>query len=585
MSQRARGVVRLVACLAAFGTLAVAATPALAAGPKLAFENWKLSGSLTVKKLNEQVVLPEGSTFNGVAELTRFNATEIEGVLDGKIFVPPFKASLKIAGLIPATVGVTFTQVGEAEGTVSTASPTTPQCANAHFKGVCVLTNVNTKAIIGLTVVGVLGIEVPTQCQTSEPLDFNLTNISTLPELIESGPRFTGTVTIPSITCEGLTGLVLGPAITLVMSGPENPYSLKINKQAPPEVVTKAATSVSQISAIINGSAQPNGEPISECHFEYGTSAPTYGTSVPCVSPPGAEAQVLARLTNLTEGTTYHYRVVATNAIGTSNGADKTFTTLGAAGAPEYGQCVPQAKGEFTEENCQTKASKPSKGKFDFKPGPAPSCVSQKNGEYKDAACTVKSAKPGKGKFEKAPGPGYTSTSGTVTLETPGLGGAKLVCASSTDAGEVTGLRAGVDRIVLSGCEMSGKKCTSEGTNGTPSGKAGVVDTNLLETTLLGPVSGQVWTELGSAEHQPYLAEFNCEGASFRTKGSVAGVQAGDVNVQSLTSTTTFSAEEGEQGLSTERSEDGGKTWSAPGSSILSTVATNMAASPTEIRP
>jgi hypothetical protein len=578
MSQR--GIVRLVACLAAVAGLAVAATPAWA-GPKLAFENWKLSGSLTVKKLNEQVVLPNGSTFNGVAEVSRFTAQEIEGTLTGKIFVPPFKASLKIAGLIPATVGVTFTQVGQAEGTLSTASPTSPQCANAHFHGVCVLTSATTKAIIGLTVVGVLGIEVPTQCQTSEPVVFNLTNISTLPELIESGARFTGTVTIPSITCEGLTGLVLGPAITLLMSGPENPYSLKINNQAPPRAETREATSVSQISAVMNGSARPNGEPITDCHFEYGTS-PSYGTSVPCVSPPGAEDQVRARLTGLNEGASYHYRVVATNAIGTTNGADQSFTTLSETGAPEYGQCVAQVKGEFTEGNCQTKASKPSKGKFSFKPGPAPSCVPQKNGEYKDAGCTMKSAKPGKGKFEKAPGPGYTSSTETVTLET---GGTKLVCASSSAAGEVTGLRSGVDRITLTGCEASGKKCTSEGPNSTPSGKAGVIVTNRLATKLLGPVSGQVWTELASSEHEPYLAEFGCEGALFRTKGSVAGVQAGNEGVQSLTSTTTFASEEGEQGLLTERSEDAGKTWLGPDASNLATVATNTSASPTEIRP
>jgi hypothetical protein len=579
MSQR--GIVRLAACLAAVVGLAIAASPASAAGPSLTFENWKLSGSLTVKKLNEKVVLPKGSTFNGVAEVTSFGAKEIEGTLTGKIFVPPFKASLKIAGLIPATVGVTFTQVGEAVGTLSTASPTSPQCVNARFHGLCVLTNVNTKAIIGLTVVGVLGIEVPTQCQTSEPLNFNLTNISTLPELTETGPTFNGTVTIPSITCEGLTGLVLGPAITLLMSGPENPYSLKINKQAPPQVETLEASSVSQVSAVMNGSALPNGEPLTDCHFEYGTS-PSYGTSVPCISPPGAEGNVLARLTNLGEGATYHYRVVATNAIGTTNGADQAFTTLSETGAPEYGQCVAQAKGEFTEGNCQTKASKPSKGKFSFKPGPAPSCVPQKNGEYKDAGCTMKSAKPGKGKFEKAPGPGYTSTTGTVTLET---GATKLVCASSTGAGEVTGLRTGTDRITLTGCEASGKKCTSEGPNSTPSGKSGVIVTNLLGTKLLGPVSGQVWTELASSEHGPYLAEFGCEGTLFRTKGTVAGVQAGDVNVQSLTSTTTFASEEGEQGLSSERSEDGGKTWLGPDSSILATVATNTAASPTEIRP
>ena len=33
------------------------------------------------------------------------------------------------------------------------------------------------------------------------------------------------------------------------------------------------------------------------------------------------------RLSGLAPGTTYHFRVVATNGIGTTNGADQTFTT------------------------------------------------------------------------------------------------------------------------------------------------------------------------------------------------------------------------------------------------------------------
>jgi hypothetical protein len=36
---------------------------------------------------------------------------------------------------------------------------------------------------------------------------------------------------------------------------------------------------------------------------------------------------ILARLTGLVASTTYHYRVVAINTAGTTNGSDKTFAT------------------------------------------------------------------------------------------------------------------------------------------------------------------------------------------------------------------------------------------------------------------
>jgi hypothetical protein len=36
-------------------------------------------------------------------------------------------------------------------------------------------------------------------------------------------------VTIPPIACEGPEALTLAPALTLVMSGPNNPYSIEIN--------------------------------------------------------------------------------------------------------------------------------------------------------------------------------------------------------------------------------------------------------------------------------------------------------------------------------------------------------------------
>jgi FG-GAP repeat len=97
-----------------------------------------------------------------------------------------------------------------------------------------------------------------------------------------------------------------------------------------PTVVTGAASSVAQTSATLNGTVNPNGFEVSACRFEYGTTT-SYGSSAPCVPPPGSgtgTVGVLAALESLGENTTYHFRTVATGPGGTSFGADQTFKTL-----------------------------------------------------------------------------------------------------------------------------------------------------------------------------------------------------------------------------------------------------------------
>ena len=163
--------------------------------------------------------------------------------------------------------------------------------------------------------------------------------------------------------------------------------------------------------------------------------------------------------------------------------------------------------------------------------------------------------------------------------------GETVTCTSGTISGEVTGTGSGSERIVLSGCEASGEPCQSQGANSVPSGSAGVIDTNLLATRLVGPDSGQVYVQLLSAQHQPYLAEFACHGPLARVIGSLAGLQAGNVGISGTASSTHFEAGDGEQALAAELSEDGGIEWLGPDAATLTAVAENTAASQTEIKP
>jgi phospholipase C len=110
-----------------------------------------------------------------------------------------------------------------------------------------------------------------------------------------------------------------------------------------PTVETGGASAVSQAAATLNATVNPNGEAVSACRFEYGTSI-SYGASVPCASLPGSGSSpvaVSATLTGLSANTPYHYRIQATNASGTSYGLNREFATL--SDAPTVTQVQPNA--------------------------------------------------------------------------------------------------------------------------------------------------------------------------------------------------------------------------------------------------
>ena len=102
---------------------------------------------------------------------------------------------------------------------------------------------------------------------------------------------------------------------------------------AAPAATTTAASGVTRSAAALNGTVDPNGKATSY-HFEYGTTT-AYGlTSAGGDAGAGEDpVAVSVPVAGLSAGTTYHYRIVASNE-GDVTGADRTFRTASGPALP-----------------------------------------------------------------------------------------------------------------------------------------------------------------------------------------------------------------------------------------------------------
>ncbi|HEY5051813.1 MAG TPA: hypothetical protein VII45_00210 [Solirubrobacterales bacterium] len=136
--------------------------------------------------------------------------------------------------------------------------------------------------------------------------------------------------------------------------GPDRTFATPDAPAIAASSVAAIGSSTAHLSALVtaNGAATAVG-------FEYGTDG-SYGQST-TQSPIGADfvqREAGAELSGLAPGTTYHFRVVATNGLGARSGPDRTFTTQaeappGGKGAPKkckagfvkrHGKCVKHKK-------------------------------------------------------------------------------------------------------------------------------------------------------------------------------------------------------------------------------------------------
>lgn len=141
-------------------------------------------------------------------------------------------------------------------------------------------------------------------------------------------PRTRGTV---ATLVAGATLVVFAIVAGIPMaSGAASQYQYQYQYGLAPTVLTAAASNVTRTSANFNAFVDPNGESVSACQFDWGTT-PAYGHIVPCSSLPGSGQSLVAVsavVGGLSKATTYHFRIVATNPSGTTYGSDRAFNTL-----------------------------------------------------------------------------------------------------------------------------------------------------------------------------------------------------------------------------------------------------------------
>ena len=184
-------------------TAVVVSVPAAsAADVVLPFTNYKVGGSLTVKKLNQSITLPAGSTFNGSANLTTQQ-------LSGHVFIPEFTSTIRVLG-VPTQVTTKLDEAQSAQGTIKLDS------TGVHIRS-------TTSAILRIKKLRLGLLSVPTTCRTADPVVLTLNYDGPLAFPL----AFDGTTTIPRLTGCGL----LGPTLGTLLSGPGNPYHVTL---APP---------------------------------------------------------------------------------------------------------------------------------------------------------------------------------------------------------------------------------------------------------------------------------------------------------------------------------------------------------------
>lgn len=146
-----------------------------------------------------------------------------------------------------------------------------------------------------------------------------------------------------NVTGSKYRGLTVDPANDHVFLADEANEDIRVYGPLiyPPDVNLTQSSAITNTTASLAGTVDPQGFVLSDCHFEYTTetefltSGFTGAAVAPC-SPVAAaiptdieDHAISTSISGLQRNTTYRYRLAATNTQGTAQSSDATFTTTG----------------------------------------------------------------------------------------------------------------------------------------------------------------------------------------------------------------------------------------------------------------
>ncbi len=173
----------------------------------------------------------------------------------------------------------------------------------------------------------------PPSCNFTQSTDKSGVDPKLGPLADNGGPTMTRALGAGSPAIDQGTVDGLAPSPLTDQRGVSRPIGPKADigafELALPTAVTGAASNITPSGATVAGTATNPDVTGGQAFFQYWpASAPTSSQTASQPVAAGANAAaVTAQLTGLTPSTVYHYRLIVTNADGTSTGEDQTFTT------------------------------------------------------------------------------------------------------------------------------------------------------------------------------------------------------------------------------------------------------------------
>ncbi len=204
----------------------------------------------------------------------------------------------------------------------------------------------------GISVGGLVGLTVATQGGVPATITVNGGTLQMVATVFPSTAN--QSVTWSMISGSGMATITQTGLVTAISNGtawakavsvqdPTVTDSLMITMTnqtaAAPTVITEPATAITSASATLNGTVNANSL-ITSVTFEWGLTS-AYGNVV-VADPPSVMGTVAtpvqAQISGLASNTTYHFRVVGSNAAGLSQGGDLEFTTATGVGLDEWSE-------------------------------------------------------------------------------------------------------------------------------------------------------------------------------------------------------------------------------------------------------